>query len=484
MIASNGKTELLIVDDDPLIADALGYFLGRDYAVSTASTRAEAIELLRQGKCAPALALIDLGLPPTPHRPDEGFALIADMLAHAPGTRIVVLSGQSDELNARHARALGATEFVAKPADPEFLRKLIRRVLSFRDTSAEIDDGLVGESPPLQKLRAQLRQFAPSPFPVLIEGESGSGKELAAAALHRLSERATKPYLALNCAAISPNLVEATLFGHAKGAFTGASGPRAGYFEDASDGTLFLDEVGELPLDLQPKLLRVLENGEFQRIGETQARRSSARVVAATNRDLKKEVREGRFRADLYHRLSVFTVAVPPLRDLGDDRIRLLEHFRAIYAAQADLPPFRLSDEASRRLRTYPFPGNVRELRNIVIRLTTKLAGKEVGLLDLEAELDLGNESQLVGVLPAPTYAGQAELVSIALNDIQTRHEFSLDATLRRWEEAYIEAARQLSHGNMSQAARLLGVNRTTLYNRVDTLARENELSAKRGGRA
>lgn len=473
MTAPTSKTELLIVDDDPLIVDSLGYFLGRDYAVTTASTRTEAVELLRDKRTTPALALIDLGLPPTPHRPDEGFALIADILAHAPGTRIVVLSGQSDELNARHARALGATEFVAKPADPDYLLSLIRRVLSFRDTSTEIDDGLIGDSAPLQKLRAQLRQFAHSPFPVLIEGESGSGKELAAAALHSLSERAAKPYLALNCAAISPSLVEATLFGHSKGAFTGASGPRAGYFEDASDGTLFLDEIGELPLDLQPKLLRVLENGEFQRIGETLARRSSARIVTATNRDLRKEVREGRFRADLYHRLSVFTVAIPPLRDLGNDRIRLLEHFRSVYAAQADLPPFRLNQEATERLLAYEFPGNVRELRNIAIRLTTKLAGKEVGVHDLEAELDLGNESPAVGVLPAPTLAGRAELAAIALNDIQSRHDFDLDVTLRRWEEAYIEAAQQLAHGNMSQAARLLGVNRTTLYNRIDTLARD-----------
>jgi two-component system nitrogen regulation response regulator GlnG len=473
LTSPTGKTELLIVDDDPLIADTLGYFLDRDYAVSTASTRAEAVGLLRDRKHAPALALIDLGLPPTPHRPDEGFALIADILAHAPETRIVVLSGQSDELNARHARALGATEFVAKPADPEYLRKLIGRVLSFRDTSTDIDDGLIGESAPLQRLRAQLRQFAPSPFPVLIEGESGSGKELAAAALHRLSERAAKPYLALNCAAISPSLVEATLFGHSKGAFTGASGPRAGYFEDASDGTLFLDEIGELPLDLQPKLLRVLENGEFQRIGETLARHSTARIVTATNRDLKKEVREGRFRADLYHRLSVFTIAIPALRELGGDSIRLLEHFRAIYAAQANLPPFRLSATAAERLLAYGFPGNVRELRNIAIRLTTKFAGKEVGVDDLEAELDLGNESPAAGVLPAPTSAGQAELVAIALNDIQSRHDFDLDTTLHRWEEAYIEAAQRLAHNNMSQAARLLGVNRTTLYNRIETLAKD-----------
>lgn len=479
MTATDSKIELLIVDDDPLIADALGFFLGRDYAVSTASTRAEAVGMLRGGRHFPALALIDLGLPPTPHRPDEGFALIADILAHAPGTRIVVLSGQSDELNARHARALGATEFVAKPADPEFLRNLIRRVLSFRDTSTESEDGLIGTSAPLQKLRAQLRQFAHSPFPVLIEGESGSGKELAAAALHKLSDRSQRPYLALNCAAISPSLVEATLFGHAKGAFTGASGQRAGYFEEASDGTLFLDEIGELPLDLQPKLLRVLENGEFQRIGETTARRSSARIVAATNRDLKKEVREGRFRADLYHRLSVFTVAIPPLRDLGDDRILLLEHFRAIYALQADLPQFRMDQEATRRLLAYPFPGNVRELRNIAIRLTTKFAGQQVGIRELEAELDPGGEAESGSAIPAPALATRAELQAMALKDIQNRRDFNLDATLRMWEEAYIEAAQQLSHNNMSQAARLLGVNRTTLYNRIETLAREKRLSAQ-----
>ncbi len=475
--ASDSKIELLIVDDDPLIADALGFYLGRDYAVTTASTRAEAVRLLRGGKQAPALALIDLGLPPTPHRPDEGFALIADILAHAPGTRIVVLSGQSDETNARHARALGATEFVAKPADPEFLRKLISRVLSFSDTSTGNEDGLIGISAPMQKLRAQLRQFANSPFPVLIEGESGSGKELAAAALHKLSDRNSRPYLALNCAAISQNLVEATLFGHAKGAFTGASGQRPGYFEEASDGTLFLDEIGELPLDLQPKLLRVLENGEFQRIGETNARRSSARVVAATNRDLKKEVREGRFRADLYHRLSVFTVAIPPLRDLGEDRVLLLEHFRAIYAAQTDLPQFRLDAASLQRFLAYPFPGNVRELRNIAIRLTTKHAGKEIGVAELEAELDTANGGENIASLAAPAMASRTELITLAMNDIQARADFNLDATLRLWEEAYIEAAQRLARDNMSQAARLLGINRTTLYNRIDTLAREKRVS-------
>jgi DNA-binding NtrC family response regulator len=475
--ASDSKIELLIVDDDPLIADALGFFLGRDYAVTTASTRAEAVRRLRGGKQVPALALIDLGLPPTPHRPDEGFALIADILAHAPGTRIVVLSGQSDEINARHARALGATEFVAKPADPEFLRKLISRVLSFSDTSTGNEDGLIGASAAMQKLRAQLRQFAKSPFPVLIEGESGSGKELAAAALHRLSERSSRPYLALNCAAISQNLVEATLFGHAKGAFTGASGQRPGYFEEASDGTLFLDEIGELPLDLQPKLLRVLENGEFQRIGETTARRSSARVVTATNRDLKKEVREGRFRADLYHRLSVFTVAIPPLRDLGEDRVLLLEHFRATYAAQADLPQFRLDAAALQRLLSLPVPR--KRTRTAQHRDSPDHQACRQGdrCRRTGGRTRYRQQRENIASLAAPTMASRTELIGLAMNDIQGRADFNLDATLRLWEEAYIEAAQRLARDNMSQAARLLGINRTTLYNRIDTLAREKRVS-------
>jgi len=470
--ALKDKAVVLIVDDDPLIADTLGYFLSRDYTVLTATRRKEAINLLRQEDTTPAVALIDLGLPPTPHAPDEGFALIAAILAHSPLIRIIILSGQNEEANARHARALGATEFVSKPASPEDILKLIQRMLAFNDDATEIEGGLVGNSAAMQNLRAQIKQFAPSPFPVLIEGESGSGKELVASGLHRYAKRANEPYLTLNCAAISPNLMEATLFGHGKGAFTGATGARAGYFEEAAGGTLFLDEIGELPLDLQPKLLRVLENNEFQRVGETQARHTAARIVAATNRDLKKEVREGRFRADLYHRLSVFTINVPPVRELGADRLQLFDHFRALYSAQTGSSAFQLSQKTTERLLAYSFPGNVRELRNIVIRLITKHAGKTLALHELEAELDIAGAASVATVSPAPTFATSAELVAYALRELKTQHEFSLDATLRRWEEAYIEAARQLAHDNLSQVARLLGINRTTLYNRIDALGR------------
>src|SRR5258707_1192804 len=292
---------LLVVDDDALITDTLAFALGGEFEVHACESRASAIALLRQLDAPPPLALVDLGLPPAPHAPDEGFQLIADLLAHSPRMKIFELSGQNDAANARHARALGAWEFVAKPSDPALLRRLLARALA---APAGDDVDLVAPSPALAKLKSQIVQFSASPYPVLIEGESGSGKEMAARSLHRLSPRAGRPYLTLNCAAIAPTLVEPTLFGYVKGAFTGAATNKSGYFEDAEDGTLLLDEIGELPLERQAKLLRVLENGEYQRIGETQRRVARCRVIAATNRDLRREVRRGGFRADLYHRLS------------------------------------------------------------------------------------------------------------------------------------------------------------------------------------
>jgi DNA-binding NtrC family response regulator len=465
--ARDAKPALLIVDDDALIADTLAFALGPDFEVYACESRAHAIALLRQLPQPPQLALVDLGLPPKPHAPDEGFQLIADLLAHSPAMRIFVLSGQSDAANARHARTLGAAEFIAKPCDPAVLKAALLRALAFRaaePAGAAAEGGLIGESAALARLRAQTAQSADAPFPVLIEGESGSGKERVAQSLHRLSARAARPYLALNCAAIAPTLVEPTLFGYVKGAFTGATANKAGYFEDAQDGTLFLDEIGELPLEMQAKLLRVLENGEYQRVGETQRRVAKARVVAATNRDLRLEVRQGRFRSDLYHRLSVLTLAVPALRDMGRDRLLLLEHFRAQYAAQAGVAPFRFDESAERAWLAYPFPGNVRELRNIVIRLITRHAGRTLSAAELEPEFDL--ESRAGAAAPA------RDLVAEAQKELE-RGGFSLDDTLQAWERAYIEAALRLTHGNMSQAAKLLGVNRTTLYSRMGSDAGE-----------
>ena len=455
--APDSKPGLLVVDDDPLITDTLAFALQADYAVHACDSRQHAIELLRQLRDAPPLALVALGLPPAPHTPDEGFQLIADLLAHSPSMKIFVLSGQNDAANARHARALGAWEFVAKPSDPALLKRLLARALEL--PAAEAPE-LVGASPVLAKLKQQIAQFAGSPYPVLIEGESGSGKELVARSLHRLSPRSSRPYLTLNCAAISPTLVEPTLFGYVKGAFTGAVSNKAGYFEDAQDGTLLLDEIGELPLEMQAKLLRVLENGEYQPVGETQRRVSRCRVIAATNRDLRRDVKQGAFRADLYHRLSVFTLNVPPLREMEGDKLQLLEHLRRFYAAQSGMQPFELDDDATARWVRYDFPGNVRELRDIVIRLTTKYSGQRVSVAELEPELDLE------ALYPGSAVEGGA-IVEQAVRQLERSGAFNLDETLRAWERGYIEAALRLTRGNVSQAAKLLGVNRTTLYSRM-----------------
>ena len=467
----SNKPTLLIVDDDPLIVETLSMLLGPDFDITSAPSRQRAIDAVRALPAPPALALVDLGLPPVPHRPDEGFALIADLLAHAPKMRIIVLSGQSDNSNARRARTLGALEFIAKPADPEHLRRVLGTALG---PGAERNgDALLGDSEAMRNLRRRIQQFADAPFPVLIAGESGAGKERVAQGLHVASRRRAAPFLTLNCAAIAPTLIEAALFGHTRGAFTGATGHRAGYFEEAADGCLLLDEIGELPLELQPKLLRVLENGEFQRVGETRTRFSHARILAATNRDLQAEIRAGRFRADLYHRLSVFTIEVPPLREMGDDRLSLLEHFRARYADQAGRSAFSLGPDALAVWRDYPFPGNVRELKNIVIRLQTKHAGHDVGAAQLEDELDRRAPLPIVApavpapVVPADTREGR---IAQAIETLGADDAFSLDDALREQERSYVEAALRLADGNISRAARLLGINRTTLYNRMETL--------------
>lgn len=468
---SERKPVLLIVDDDQLITDTLAFALGADYEIHTCESRRNAIDLMRQLPDAPQLALVDLGLPPRPHTPDEGFALIADLLAHSPSMKIFVLSGQNDAIHARHARTLGAAEFIAKPCDPAILKRALDKALSFR--AAELSDrspdleGLIGASPAMQRLRSQISQFADSPFPVLVEGESGSGKELVAQSLHRQSTRASRPYFAFNCAAIAPTLVEPTLFGYVKGAFTGATSNKSGYFEDAQDGTLFLDEIGELPLELQAKLLRVLENGEYQRVGETQLRKSLARVVTATNRDLRQEVRRSAFRADLYHRLSVFTLTVPPLREMQADRQLLLDHFRTFYAEQAHVQAFELDERARARWLGYPFPGNVRELRNIVIRLTTKHAGQRLSVAELDPELDLNEGFSEAPSVQIGLGLDGHSVVEQALKHLERDKQFNLDSMLATWERGYIEAALRLAKGNVSQAAKMLGINRTTLYSRM-----------------
>lgn len=464
---------LMIIDDDPLITDTLHFVLSKHFEVSVAESYTQLKSLLQQLDSPPALALVDLGLPPSPHTPEEGFKVISALLAHSPTIKIHVLSGQSDDVNVKRALSLGAVDFIAKPCDVEKLKDMLLKSLKVQDVelnevkSEQKYDGLLGESLPMQALRMQITQFADSPFPVLIEGESGSGKELIAGSFHYASKRALHPYLSINCAAISPLLAESILFGHTKGAFTGATSAHAGYFEDASEGTLFLDEIGELPIELQAKLLRVLENGEYQRIGETQTRKSRARIVAATNRDLRAEVRAGKFRSDLYHRLSVFAVHVPPLRDLGEDKNLLRNHFTEFYTKQTGQAPFILDEAAQARWLEYTFPGNVRELRNIVIRLIAKYSGKTLSATQLVSEFDLSDHNAAGSNSESLNFNDASGMTAQAQRHLQRQANVSLDEVLRTWERAYIEAAMQITHGNLSQAAKLLNVNRTTLYSRM-----------------
>jgi DNA-binding NtrC family response regulator len=463
---------LMIVDDDPLITDTLHFVLSKFFEVCVAESHAQVKSLLRQLDEPPALALVDLGLPPNPHTPEEGFKVISELLAHSPTIKAHVLSGQNNDANVKRALSLGAVDFIPKPCDVDRLKDMLLNALKVQNVELnethveEAFSGLLGNSLPMQTLRLQITQFADSPFPVLIEGESGSGKELVASSFHYASQRSLYPYLSVNCAAISPLLAESILFGHAKGAFTGAMSAHSGYFEDAGEGTLFLDEIGELPMELQAKLLRVLENGEYQRIGETLTRKSRARIVAATNRDLRAEVRAGKFRSDLYHRLSVFAVKVPPLRDLKDDKHLLREHFIALYTEQIGHQAFKLDRDAEARWGDYHFPGNVRELRNIVIRLIAKYAGKTVSEAELIQEFDLNAaQTDQDGV----DLTNEATMATQAQRHLQQKANVSLDAVLKTWEKAYIDAALKITHGNLSQAAKLLNVNRTTLYSRMNT---------------
>lgn len=458
------KPLLLFVDDDPIIVDALSIVLEKDFDVITADSRKQVKSLLQDLSIKPSLALVDLGLPPKPHSPEEGFKLIEELMLLNDSFKILVLSGQNEDVNIHHALTLGAVDFIPKPCDMSLLKSRLdyqMTMLQAESSEKELVSNktkLLGESAALKTLRDLIQQFADTPFPVLVEGESGTGKELVSEELHNSSNRSNLPFLTINCAAFTPELLEAQLFGHTKGAFTGASSERSGFFEEAGEGTLFLDEIGELPLPLQSKLLRVLENGEYYRIGETKPRLSKARIITATNRDLKEEIRAGSFRQDLYHRLCVLTIHVPELRERGQDILILLEYFKDMYAAGN--PTFKLADEAKVVLEEYSFPGNIRELRNIVIRLSAKYSGAVVSAQNLQDELESDFEPESIG------FSDEDGLVEKELKD----KNFHLDDKMSEWERKYINHALKKCNGNLSKAARMLGVNRTTLYSRLQRL--------------
>ena len=459
------KPVVLLIDDDPIITESFGFILKKNFQVVSAESRPEAKLLLSKLNIKPELALVDLGLPPLPHAPDEGFALIEDLLAIDSQMKILVLSGQNDEANMHHALTLGAVDFIPKPADPALLQTRLNHQLMLKQVESNRHcenkpSPIVGDSAPISALREQIIQFTDTIFPVLIEGESGTGKELVATALHKQSKRADKPYLVINCAAIAPELLESQLFGHSKGAFTGADKSHKGFFEEAEDGTLFLDEIGEMAYDLQAKLLRVLESGEFHRIGETRCIKSQARIIAATNKSLQQEVARGNFRSDLFHRLSILKIQMPPVRERENDSLLLLQHFLQFYADS--IKPIKLDDKAKLSWQAYEFPGNVRELRNIVIRLCTKYPDQTIDASQLQQEFEPQQ------FLTDSTHHLQQNMFSDQLIQQQLANgELNLNLKLKELEEFIIQQAMQLYNGNLSKVAKALQINRTTLYSRM-----------------
>jgi DNA-binding NtrC family response regulator len=453
------KPTLLLVDDDSIIADSLEYVLSEEYRVERACDRESSFELMSKMSDSPALALVDLGLPPNTHRPDEGLAVIRRLSQMHPTTRVLVLSGQDNKKHVFQAKQDGAVDFISKPCDiAEIKVRLKRQIIAGGGESAGHTgiEGIIGSSEAIELLCMQIRQIADSPYPVLIEGESGSGKEVTARNLHRCSSRKQDPFLTLNCAAFNGELLESQLFGHVKGAFTGATETKKGFFEEAGTGTLLLDEVADLPLDLQAKLLRVLEDGEYYRLGETQPRHASVRVLAATNKDIFAAIEHGLFREDLYHRLSVLTVRVPSLNERGDDKYELLLYFMQQVAEE--VATFQLDEDALKIWNDYPFPGNVRELRNIIIRLSAKYPGQTIKPEVLKREMS--------GLQRHNSLSTGANWLTDALRD----PDFQLDQLLKSVEKEVIDIAMREHGGNVSKVAEMLGINRTTLYGRMDRL--------------
>jgi len=464
-LSAKEKATLLLVDDDPLIIEGLGFMLRKHFKLITAESRHQAIQKVNEEPGLPALALIDLGLPPYPHKPDEGFALIRELLSLQPNMKVLVLSGQDNDVNIQHALTIGAVDFIAKPAEPDLLLARLQHHQRLHEIDQQRDAkktvSIIGDSVVMQMVENQISQFADSPFPVLIEGASGTGKELVARALHENSIRSAEPFLAINCAAIASDLLEAQLFGHAKGAFTGATQEHKGFFIEVGKGTLLLDEIGELPLTLQSKLLRVIESGEFYRVGETKERQSQARILTATNKNLAEEVRGGEFRNDLYHRLSILNIQLPALNLRGADVFLLLNTFIEAYADTVS--PFVLDESARELWQQYDYPGNVRELRNIVIRLGTKYPGKSVNKEQLMAELETE--------LSASELVENATSVSdeMIMQKMRT-DDFDLDELINEIESRSIRIALEMNDNNVSKAAKALKINRTTLYSRVQKL--------------
>jgi two-component system, NtrC family, response regulator len=451
------KPKILIVDDDEAIRTQMKWALNEHYDVYFAEDRKAATEGFEA--TLPAVTLLDLGLPPRPNECDEGLAVLSELLAIDNTAKVIIISGQSEKQNAIEAVGAGAYDFLCKPVEMEELRLLLRRCIHVTELEkeyhklqqsqrADVFEDMLGTSPQMQAVFGFIRKVAATNAPVLLLGESGTGKEMAAAAIHRRSTRKDGPFVAINCNAIPENLLESELFGHEKGAFTGAHVQRKGLLETASGGTLFLDEIGELPPAIQVKLLRFLQEQRLQRVGGRQEIQVDTRLVAATNADLKELISNGKFREDLYFRLAVVTIRLLPLRERGEDIVFLAREFLQRYANQNGHPKMVFVPDALRAMSRYSWPGNVRELQNRVKRGVIMASGSRVSAKDLE--LDHGK-------------------------DTTTSSTTTLKQAREHVEREMVQQALKKNSGKITSAAADLGISRPTLYELMEKLGIPNE---------
>ena len=445
MTDSSSKPKLLLVEDDEEIRTQMKWALAQDYEILLAGDRASAVELFRSAR--PPVVLLDLGLPPCPGTPEEGLATLSNLLELDGLAKVVIVSGQGEKNNALEAVATGAYDFLCKPVVIDELKLLLKRCFhvaqleqQYREmqqrAQGETFDGMLGTNTRMQSVFESIRKVATTEAPVLILGESGTGKEMAARAIHLRSARKAGPFVAINCSAIPETLIESELFGHEKGAFTGAHVQRKGRIESASEGTLFLDEIGEVPLPIQVKLLRFLQEQCIERVGGRQEIRVDTRVIAATNADLKKGMAGGTFREDLFYRLAVVQLLLPPLRDREGDIVLLANSFLQQFAAQNNKTGLVFAPDSLRALCRHSWPGNVRELQNRVRRAVIMSSDKRLTVHDLELS-------------PTSTAAPQGT---------------SLKEAKESLEREMLQQALKKHSGKITAAAIDLGISRPTLY--------------------
>ena len=438
------KPKLLIVDDDEGLRMQMKWALAQEYEVFLAEDRPSALETVRARK-VPVVTL-DLGLPPWPASVEEGFAALAEIVSLDPLIKVIIATGRGEKEHALRAIADGASDFLYKPVDIEELKVLLKRAFylallerEHQELQSRICDdsfqSILGSSAKMQEVFATIRKVAMTDAPVLVYGESGTGKELVASAIHRMSRRKNHPFVVINCGAIPENLLESELFGHEKGAYTGAHVQRKGRVETAQSGTLFLDEVGELSLAFQVKLLRFLQEQVIERIGGREQIKVDARVIAATNRDLKQAMKDGTFREDLYFRLGVITIPLPSLREREGDVLLLANGFLRRYAAENKKKLTGFTDQAVRALHEYPWPGNVRELENRLKRAVIMAEGNSITPADLEMEVPPGKQERL-----------------------------GLKEAREAMERDLVKRALARNSDNISRAAEELGISRRTVY--------------------